>query len=346
MAQPNLPLLAANVVTVTNATTTIPDALNAINSALTATTYDNGSSVPANAQHTTSVKQATGVTEAILATPPASSPLYGKVVYVWAGSNVSTHASTAMLSPDTYVNNRLFFGKWVAKPGQTVALSDYNAWDAASPFNGSNGFFTGYSSLGGTAITWTKTFLFTTAEYIVTQIETAAAAGTYACGFGAGIRAPTTAAADSTQSDGRVYDMWTSGGSAVIPVDFWTTNFTTASLFTHDTTASSPHFYYMAPLATAMRACGYKTSALALGYWPSNANAGLALSGAVAPETMAIKDFTGGATNARDVGRHRMVMFGARRITKTVLSTGGVNVGIAFSWTSTTSGDAALFPMG
>lgn len=345
MAQPSLPQLAANVVTVTNATTNIYDALNGINTGLTATTYDNGSAVPANAQHATSVKQATGVTEAILATPPASSPLFGKVVYVWAGSNVSTHASTAMLSPDTYVNNRLFFGMWIAKPGQTVALTDYNAWDAATPFNGSNGFFSGYTSLGGTTMTWTKAFLFTTAEYIVTQIETAAAAATYACGGGAGIRAGSTAAADSTQSDGRVYDMWTAGGSAAIPVDFWTTNFTTASLFTHDTTASSPHFYYMAPLATAMRACGYKTSALQLGYWPSNANAGKSLSGAITPETMAVKDFTGGATNAADVGRHRLVMFGPRRITKTVLSSGGTNLGIAFGYLSTTSGDAALFPM-
>lgn len=345
MAQPSLPQLAANVITVTNATTNIYDALNGINSALTATTYDNGSAVPANAQHTTSVKQATGVTEAILATPPASSPLFGKVVYVWAGSNVSTHASTAMLSPDTYINNRLFFGMWIAKPGQTVALSDYNAWDAASPFNGSNGFFTGYTSLGGTTITWTKVFLFTTAEYIVTQIETAAAAGTYACGGGAGVRAGSTAAADSTQSDGRLYDMWTEGGAAVIPVDFWNNSFATSTTFAHDTSASNPHFYYMAPLATAMRATGYKSPSVTSNYWPSHANAGKALSGAITPETMVLKDFTGGATNANDIGRHRMIMFGPRRITKTVLSSGSTNLGIVFGYSSTTSGDAALFPM-
>lgn len=344
MAAPSLPALAFNVVTVTGASTAIYDALNAIYTALGTTTYDNGASVPAAAQWQVTRFQAAGLTEAVYCEPAASSPIAGKVVLIWAGSNVSTHVGTQMLSPDTYINNRLFFGMWVAKPGQTVARSDYNAWDNATPFNGSNGFFSGYTSFGATGATWTKMFLFSSAEYLITQYEIAAAASTAICGGGAGIRAPTTAAADSTQSDGRVYDMWTSGATAV-PSNFWAVNSTITALLSYSGTASSAHSYYMAPLATAMRACQYRNNAAAYGNWPSSVNAGKALSGAIQAETITMKDVTGGATDAFNIGRHRACMFGPQQKTKEVLSTGGTNYAITVGYSSTTSGDAIYLPM-
>lgn len=347
MAAPNLPALYSGAVTTTVSSTAGDKWLDALYTSLTATSYDDARSIPAADQWQVTRYQNAGTTEAVYAEPASTSPVAGKVVFIWAYAAAGTHSSVAMASPDTYANGVVIFGAYVASAGQTVSRSNYNAWDNATPFSGGTGRFTGYTRLyAGTA--WNKAVWFPSAEYGATQLETTV--GTqylYDCWGGFGIRAPTDSTTDSESGlGGRVFDFGTTGSTSGTGTGstVWS-NSSSSGWFCHGTTAAQPHWYYLVPGSSTIRTIGYKAATDA-GPFPSATLAGKSISGATQPEPLVCYDRTGGGSASVNVGRHRFFFFGTQGTSRTyIANTAGKKKLIRFGSQITGSGDAAVIPV-
>lgn len=347
MAAPNLPALYSGAVTTTASSTTGDKWLDALYTSLGAAAYDDARAIPAADQWQVTRYQNAGTTEAVYAEPAASSPVAGKVVLVWAYAAAGTHSSVAMASPDTYANGVILFGAYVASAGQTVSRSDYNAWDAATPFSGGLGRWSGYVRLyAGTA--WYKAAWFPSAEYGATQLETTV--GTqylYDCWGGFGIRAATDGTVNSESGlGGRVFDFGTTGSGAASGTlsTIWTAS-SNSGWLCHGTSSGHPHWYYMVPGASTIRAIGYKPPTDA-GPFPSSSSAGKAPNGEVTPEAIVCIDRGSAGVVSSGVGRHRFFFFGPQGTSRSYMQNGaGLKKGIRLGSQITGSGDAIFIPV-
>lgn len=349
MAAPSLPALAFGTVTKAVAAATLPGWLDALYEALlhlTATaTYDDGATVPANAQWVVSRYQNTGVTEAVYCVPAATSPIAGKVVMIWAGATSGTHSNVVMASPDTYANSILLHGMYVASAGQTVSASDYSAWDAATPFTGGTGRFTGYVRVSA-ATTWNRALLFASAEYLCSNVEIVGGT-TYMSWGGSGVRAPDDNTTDSESGlSGRVFDFGCSGSGGVASATFWNSEAASyAALMADTTTSGRSHWFYLLPGASTIRSLSYRSNINVAGaLCNGDADNCLSISGIAEPDILALRDVSGAATDGRKIGRHRAFHFGPRRTSGSILSYGATKVFVAFGQSTASNADAICLP--
>lgn len=347
MAVPSLPALSFGSLTITLAGTLISNILDGIYDALSATTYDDGVSVPTAARWVATKHQNAGVTESVTAVPAASSPIAGKVVLMWAGAVAGTHASVVMASPDVYANTLLNFGAYVANAGSTVAEANYSAWDAATPFSGGTGRWSGYCRVTGSASA-AKVFLFTSTDYVGTQVEEALGP-IYACAGGFGIRGLTDGTTNSESGlGGRVFDFGTTSSALALAATFWTVNIAASGggLLAHSTSASASHWWYLAPGSATIRPVSYRAAGGAApdGYQLSSSLACVGLDNSVEPETIALRDVGVGGNTGKKIGRHRAFFYAPKHRTKAILSAGATKAWVAFGNSSTVDNDCALMP--
>ena len=347
MASPSLPALSFGSKTVTLVGVLMSNILDGIYDALTATTYDDGTSVPAAAQWQVTKYQNTGLTEAVYAEPAASSPAAGKVVLIWAAAASGTHSSVVAASPHTYANGSVMFGAYVASAGGTISRSNFSSWDGATPFT-AGGRFTGYCRLYAST-TAAKVFLFSSAEYIALQLEEAAG-GMYACAGGFGVRGVSDHSTSSESGlGGRVFDFGTNGTAlAALHANFWTVSLSGgSSILSHSTTANFPAWWYLTPGSSTIRPVSYRGvgSTAADGFQVSSAVACVGLNAEVEPEPIAMRDVGSGGNVNRKIGRHRAFFFSPKRKTKAILSSGATKKWIAFGQSVTSDNDCALMPI-
>lgn len=243
MSVPSLPALATRKFTTATAGTTLAQALTAVNTSFTATTDD-----AAEAGITAWSTTLDGGGNYVLFTPPSTSPIYQKVVYIIAGAAASAPNAAAMLL-DTGANAYLHFGMWVANAGATVTMADYSSWSAAAPFTGS-GTFSGYIRWYTPTAT-TRVVLWRTLEYMALIADQA---GRWAVYGGAGLERMDTANGESGLS-GRAFDFGTSQGA--ITSNWSATAMVAGSLLIHGTVSNTnPHWYYRRPSTGLWRTMG------------------------------------------------------------------------------------------
>lgn len=348
MAAPSLPALHFGSVTKTVPAVLISGWLDALYDALVhltdTGTFDDAATVPANAKWLVTRYQNTGVTEAVYAEPAATSPLAGKVVLIWAGAAAGTHSSVVMAGSDTYANGVILQGMYVASAGQTVSRADYSAWDAATPFSGGLGRFTGYIRISSTT-TWNRALLFVSAEYVTAAVEVVGGA-CYLAWAGAGVRAPDDNTTDSESGlGGRLFDLGCSGSGGICSNAFWNNDAGAYSALTHALTAVQAHWFYLVPGASTIRGMSYRANIGAAGALNSgDADNCLSLSGIAEPEVLAIRDLSGGATDGRKIGRHRAFHYGPRRVSGAILAYGATKAFVAFGQHTAANNDAICLP--
>lgn len=340
MAAPSLPSLAFNVNSQTVSASSIDKWLDALYTALTATTYDDSSSVPTTARWQVSRYQNAGTTEAVYAEPASTSPVAGKVVLIWAAAAAGTHSSVVMASPDTYANGVIIFGAYVANAGTTISRSNFSSWDGATPFT-SGGRFTGYTRLyAGTA--WDKCFLFSSDDYIITQLYTTTANTSHVCGGGFGIRGLDDGAVLAESGlGGRLFDFFTTGSSGAFSSTFWSQSSASLGVFTHSTNAAQTHSYVLIPGGSTLKAIRIRDNAGTSSFNDSSSTNCYGIdSTTIEPEILPFRDTTG-----NKIGRHRAIFYGPRRTTKAILSDSGVKKWIMCGYSTTTQGDCFAMPM-
>ena len=346
MAAPSLPGLHFGTVTKIG-TLLISTWLDAVYEALlhlTSGTYDDGATIPAASKWVVSRYQNAGLTEAVYCEPAASSPIAGKVVLIWAGAAAGTHASVVMAGSDTYANGVVLFGMYVANAGATVSRSNYSAWDAATPFSGGTGRFTGYVRVTATTA-WSRAILFASAEYLALNCEITGGACFTSFG-GAGISGIDDNTTDSESGlGGRVFDFGCSGSGTACASDFWNSVASSSGMFLHSASSGQAHWFVLAPGTSTIKGILYRANTSSAGALNNGDNNNcLSPAGYAQPDVLPIRDISGSATNARKWGRHRAFFYGPRRKSSAILSFAGVKSWVAFGAHTVSDSDAAALP--
>jgi hypothetical protein len=248
MAFPIPSLTFVRCADVTPSGTAVENMLDAIYTALTAANDYRGTAKPSTHTWTITRRQVASVTNALTCEPPASAGLGVTPVVIIGGRTLAgTPTAPTMLAPDTAFNSTLVVG--VNKNGGA-----YNSWDAALPMT--SGQWSGYYRASNTIMaTSTIVRCYVSQETIlVCTINTTTS---HAWFYSGAILQPysndTTVCAES---DGRLYGMTTSGGSAIVSSTWLTT---AAAVFSHNTAANTVHSAVFQPGTGTMWACGTRT---------------------------------------------------------------------------------------
>ncbi len=204
--------------------------LSAINSALTSTTYADGSSRTAGSDVAWSCTIAASTVAAILS--PASSSLGQKVICTGGASGTPT-----MLTADTYATNKFCIG--LAKNA-----GSYVSWSNANPFDA--GQFSGYYAgiIPSSAIP-THIHLYESLDTIWIIHETGAGALYYT--VAGALLDPESSNPSCSETDGKLYGMFTTGNSASAIINGSVATVTNFSLFYHTYTNGQTHCAIFSP---------------------------------------------------------------------------------------------------
>ena len=175
--------------------------LDAINTALTAVTYNDGSArVPGTGSAWTATRyQNAGVTEAVYASPPTVTAVAQRVIF-GGSQTVTPSPSPTMTLNETYTNGNIMVGL-------NLDSGAFNAWNAALPFT--SGRFTGYTRLRTiSAATWVRMYLWESQECLAVQFVTSTGATTVTL---AGAIIDPLQGGAAAESDGRFYAISSSG---------------------------------------------------------------------------------------------------------------------------------------
>ena len=210
---------------VTPASNSIPNVLNAIYSAGTATTYWDGSARTqgSGSAWTWSRFQATGTTEAVYASPVTGALNHRAIFAGAAGAKTPT-----MASPDTYSAS-------VVMAGLAKNAGSFNAWDNAAPFT-SGQFYGFWKCLNLASFTISKVHIIESQEAIVIVFE--ATTGVCQSVLIGAYLDPETATGTAAESDGRRYGLAVPYSSVATTATFLETN---ASWLSHSTSANQYH---------------------------------------------------------------------------------------------------------
>jgi hypothetical protein len=242
---PNLTF--ARLPDVTVAGTAIADMLDAIFTALSATTDYRGTSVPSTHRWVVTKRQVTSVTNAVTCDAPTGTPLTLVPTIIFAGrASVNSPTAPTMLAPDTAFNSTLMMG--INKNS-----GSYNSWDAALPMT--SGQWSGYYRLAPAAANAVGTIVraFVSSEVIFIQIIQSATVQYW--GMAGAILQPHTGDTNlCCEADGRIYGM-VSCGSSPVPATW----LYSAHMFSYSTTASAPHAATFQPGSATLYSCGRRT---------------------------------------------------------------------------------------
>jgi hypothetical protein len=207
---------------------------SAINSALTSTTYADGTSRSAGTDVAWSCTLAASTAAAILS--PASSSLGQKIICAGGAAG-----SPTMLTPDAYSSTKFFIG--LAKNA-----GSYVSWSNANPF--SAGQFSGYYGGPGPAAAATSyVHIYETIDTIWIVHETAAGSLYYT--VGGAILDSESSNSSCSESDGKLYGIMTSGGSAA---EIAHQGAGTSGLLYHTTANAQAHCAIFSPGTSTMLA--------------------------------------------------------------------------------------------
>ncbi len=286
----------------------------AIATAFSSTTYSDGTSrVTGSGIAWTPYSQISTGTTIGVALTPVTSTLGQKIVYAGGAAGTPT-----MLSPDSYANTRINFGL-------CKNAGSYSSWADANPFT--TGEFSGYSGfLVGTSVA--AIHAYESKDSVVILGETAA--GALYMSLAGAIYDPESSNASNAESDGKLYGLVTSGYTNTGVIAHSSQG--TATLFSHNASAGSAHFYVMnVGLSTTLnvaRLFNMLTN-------PDN----VALKN-IANEFVRLPIHISRATNGQYVGRLREIFFfpNGTSITKFVVSgvTNGFVIGTSTASTSNT----------
>lgn len=335
MPVPALPALATRKFSANTAGATLAQALAAANAALTATVDDAGET-----GITAWLTTLDGGGNYLLFTPPSTSPIYQKVVYIIAGATASAPNAAAMLL-DTGANAYLHFGMWVANAGSTVTMADYSSWSGAAPFTGS-GTFSGYVRWYTPTAT-TRCVLFRTLEYMALIADQA---GRWAIYGGAGLERMDTANGESGLG-GRAFDFGTSQGA--ITSNYSVVTAVAGSLLIHGVTSNShPHWYYRRPSTGLWRAMGaYGSSNVSRS--PMIAADGQCMDdlGNFRAHKVVLKDTAAGAGVVNtEAGVHRFFHYGPWNYSDTAIrNAAGTRIFLTFGGNVATNCDCLALPV-
>jgi len=239
---PNLTF--ARLPDVTVAGTAIADMLDAIFTALSATTDYRGTSVPSTHRWVITKRQVTSVTNAVTCEAPSGTPLTLVPTIIFAGR--AAVGSPTMLTPDTAFNSTLLVG--INKNSGA-----YNSWDAALPMT--SGQWSGYYRLAPAVANAVGTIIrmFVSSEVIFAQIIQSATVQNW--GMAGAILQPHTGDTNlCCEVDGRIYGMVSCGSSAVSATWLYS-----PQMFSYSTTNANPHAATFQPGASALYSCGRRT---------------------------------------------------------------------------------------
>ena len=239
MSTPNLPALATRKFSVNTASGSMPHALAAADTAFLATVDDAGET-----GITAWLTTLDGTGKYLLATPPASSPIYQKIVLIFAGEPAATVNAGAM-NLDGNGNGIMFFGMWCANAGATVTMADYSNWTAAAPFTGTGTFSGWFRWFTPTAAT--RVVLWRTLEYFAMIADQA---GRFLVYGGAGGTRMDTANGESGLG-GRSFDYGTSGGALV--ANFSVVAAAAGGMLVSSATTNTCHWMYRRPTGLTWR---------------------------------------------------------------------------------------------
>lgn len=224
---------------VSPAGTAIGDLLDAMYTALSATTDYRGTSLAST--HLWTWTKAGTPTATVYASPPSGTAMGLDPRIIFAGHTATTGT---MASPDSWLTSGLH-ASIVKNPGA------YNAWNNAAPFT--SGSFFGYWRAAATAAnaTATKVRAFISEESVFLQIIQAATTQ-YWIYVGAVVSPHTNDTTLAGESDNRLYGMINSG-SAGVGASFLTT---TAGFLGHSTSIGDWHCGHFLPGSASLRVGG------------------------------------------------------------------------------------------
>lgn len=232
---------------VSPASANIQGLLDAIYTALGASTDYRGTSLASTHLWTVARQQAAGVTKAVYLTPPSGTGMGLSPGLIIAGD--SGAPTPTMASPDTFTASHVLAGI-VKNRGA------WNAWDAASPFT--SGTFSGYWRWAGT--TWNATTAvircYVSEEAIFIQLIGPTVTNQAWLHLGAIVEPHTTYSASSgltAESDDRLYGMWTTGATAVQTSTWQNSN---VSPGWHATSNGASHMMVFQPGGSTLYTCG------------------------------------------------------------------------------------------
>ena len=228
--------------------TLIENMLDAIYSALSAANDYRGTAKPSTHAWTFTKRAVLGVTNAITCEPPASAGLgVTPVVIIGGRTIVSTPTTPTMLAPDTSFNSTLHVG--VNKNGGA-----YNSWDAALPMTSGqwSGYYRATSTIMATS-TIVRCYVSQETILVCTINTTTSHAWFYS---GAILQPYSNDTSVCAETDGRLYGMTVSGGTAGIAAT-WLTS--TGAMFSHNISANNLHSAVFQPNTSTMWSCGTRT---------------------------------------------------------------------------------------
>jgi len=238
MAFPLPALTFARMADVSPAGVLISDLLDAVFTSWSAGTDYRGTALPSTHLWGVTRKRPTVVTEAVVALPPAGTPMGLNPAILVAGriANAGT-----MAAPDTSVASAL-------QVGINKNSGAYADWTAASPMT--SGQFFGYWRGGPTAMNAVGTIVrsFISAESIFCQIITSGAVQSWFY-VGAVASPYNNDATNNAESDNRLYGMVVSGGTSSVSSS-WLNSTTAAAFLNHNITAGGHHCGVFQPGST------------------------------------------------------------------------------------------------
>lgn len=226
---------------VTSAGLTISQVLDAIwtGVAPTVTTYADGSTRSFSGTGATgwtwSLVQPSGVTEALVATPPGGS-LAQRVII--AGRSAAPTPSPTMLAPEVFTASAIHMGL-------ATNAGAFTSWNAASPFT--SGYFSGYTRMGNAVTGFSSPIqlrVYETQEDITIEMLVG---GTAIMIMGAGAIVDPAPNAANAESDGRRYGLWTCGNTMVSAM---LGSAAVGTLFGHSSSIGNAHTYIKRPGVT------------------------------------------------------------------------------------------------
>ena len=197
---------------VTPAGATIEEVLEAIQTALEAVTYYDGSgrTPGSGSAWTVTPELDTGETIALRCHPPSGGGVDDLAVIV-AGRTTGSPTPT-MIPSNTFANDDVLIGVLRNVPGSPT----YNGWDNASPYTGAD--FTGYAQLMDVGVTTpVKVYVFESQETLWICISSTAANNpVHVSAMGALWTPPSESGAPESESNGRLYGIATTGNNAML----------------------------------------------------------------------------------------------------------------------------------
>jgi hypothetical protein len=228
---------------VTLAANTTVGMLDALYSAGTAATYQDGSArTPGSGSAWTWNRDTgAGVNVASYGTPPVNALT---MQYIVAGATALPAPAPTMVAPDTNVINRINIG-------MNKNSGAYAGWNLAAPFT--SGTFSGYASAAvvTTSVTYTTLYYWECQEGFLAAFTNAAGTQVYVCGGGA-LLDPAATSAGSAESDGRVYSILSTGNSTFMST-LWLSTAAGNGPFKGSTAAGGNRFYQFLPGGSGLR---------------------------------------------------------------------------------------------